>query len=72
MSLQHQRIAELCEQLKLAGLGAQWPALAQDAVRDEASFADFLEKLLVSEPVLRDDPAHQGRGGRGRSAPGAR
>ena len=46
MSLQHQRIAELCEQLKLAGLGAQWPALAQDAVRDEASFADFLEKLL--------------------------
>lgn len=55
MSLQHQRIAELCEQLKLAGLGAQWPALAQDAVRDEASFADFLEKLLVSELVLRDE-----------------
>jgi hypothetical protein len=36
MNLQHQRIAELCEQLKLAGLGTQWPALAQDAARDEA------------------------------------
>jgi DNA replication protein DnaC len=55
MSLQHQRIAELCEQLKLAGLGAQWPALAQDAARNEASFADFLEKLLASELVLRDE-----------------
>ena len=55
MSLQHQRIAELCEQLKLAGLGAQWPALAQDAARDEASFADFLEKLLASELTLRDE-----------------
>lgn len=55
MSLQHQRITELCEQLKLAGLGAQWPALAQDAARDESSFADFLEKVLASEVVLRDE-----------------
>jgi len=31
MSLQHDRIAELCEQLKLTRLGAEWPALAQDA-----------------------------------------
>lgn len=55
MSLQHQRINELCEQLKLAGLGAQWPALAQDAAREDASFANFLEKVLVSEVVLRDE-----------------
>ena len=55
MNLQHQRITELCEQLKLAGLGAQWPALAQDAARDQASFADFLEKVLASELVLRDE-----------------
>lgn len=39
MSLQHDRIAELCEQLKFARLGSDWPALAQDAARDGASFA---------------------------------
>jgi DNA replication protein DnaC len=55
MSLQHDRIAELCEQLKLARVGAQWPALAQDAARGEASFADFLEKVLASELVARDE-----------------
>ena len=34
MSLQHERIAALCEQLKLARLATEWPALAQDAARD--------------------------------------
>ena len=55
MSLQHDRIAELCEQLKLARLATDWPALAQDAARDGASFADFLEKVLVSENLARDE-----------------
>jgi DNA replication protein DnaC len=55
MSLQHQRIVELCEQLKMARLGSDWPALAQDAARDEASFADFLEKALRSELTARDE-----------------
>jgi DNA replication protein DnaC len=55
MNLQHQHITELCEQLKLARLGVQWPALAQDAAREEASFADFLEKVLASELLARDE-----------------
>ena len=55
MTLQHDRITELCEQLKFARLAADWPALAQDAARDSASFADFLEKVLVSENVARDE-----------------
>ena len=55
MSLQHERIAELCEQLKFARLGSDWPALAQDAARDGASFADFLEKVLASEQVAREE-----------------
>lgn len=55
MSLQHDRIAELCEQLKLARLGSDWPALAQDAARDGTSFADFLEKVLASEFVAREE-----------------
>lgn len=55
MSLQHERITELCVQLKLARLAAEWPALAQDAARDDASFADFLEKVLVSENTAREE-----------------
>jgi DNA replication protein DnaC len=55
MSLQHDRIAELCEQLKLARLAADWPALAQDAARDGVSFADFLERVLVSENLAREE-----------------
>jgi hypothetical protein len=31
MNLQHQRIAPLCEQLKMACVAAEWPALAQQA-----------------------------------------
>lgn len=55
MSLQHERITELCEQLKFARLGSDWPALAQDAARQESSFADFLEKVLNSEIAARDE-----------------
>lgn len=55
MSLQHERISELCEQLKFARLASEWPALAQDAARDGASFADFLEKVLASEQVAREE-----------------
>lgn len=55
MSLQHERIAELCEQLKFARLGSDWPALAQDAAQAGASFADFLEKVLASEQMAREE-----------------
>lgn len=55
MSLQQQRITELCEQLKLARLATDWPALAQDAAREEGSFADFLERVLESEVAARDE-----------------
>ena len=54
-TLQTERIAALCEQLKLARLSTEWPALAQDAARDEASFTDFLERVLASEIVARDE-----------------
>ena len=54
MNLQHERIAALCEQLKMACLASEWPALAQQAARDEASFADFVEKLLQCESAARE------------------
>ena len=36
-SLQHARIAELCEQLKLDRLASEWPALAHDAAHKESA-----------------------------------
>ena len=55
MSGQDARIAEYCEQLKLLRLGSEWSGLAQDAAKREASFADFLEKVLECEMFGRDE-----------------
>ncbi len=55
MSLQHDRIVALCDQLKLARLASDWPALAQDAARQEKSFADFLEAALTGELQAREE-----------------
>jgi DNA replication protein DnaC len=54
MIQQQERIGALCEQLKMACLAAEWPALAQQAAQSEASFADFLEKLLGCELAARE------------------
>jgi DNA replication protein DnaC len=53
MDIQHQRIAQLCEDLRLAGVAGQWPALAQEAASQSASFGDFLEAVLKAERELR-------------------
>jgi DNA replication protein DnaC len=52
---QDTRIAEFCSQLKLIRLASEWPGLAQDAAKTEASFADFLEKVLECEMLGRDE-----------------
>jgi DNA replication protein DnaC len=59
MNLQHERIAELCEQMKFAGLATDWPALAQQAADTEASFADFLERALKAEYEARQQRKRQ-------------
>ena len=59
MSLQQERIAALCSGLKLDRLSAEWPALAQEAATDEASYADFLEKLLSAEAAARVERTRQ-------------
>ncbi|MBF0307427.1 MAG: AAA family ATPase [Alphaproteobacteria bacterium] len=53
MDLQHQRIATLCDELHLAGIAGQWPALAQDAATRSESYGDFLEAALKAERELR-------------------
>jgi DNA replication protein DnaC len=55
MSLQPERIAQLCELLKLPAIHAEWPACAQQAAREESSFADFLEAVLAAERAARTE-----------------
>jgi len=53
--LQHARIAALCEQLKFTRLQTVWPDAAHKAAREEASFADFLERVLAAEAGARQE-----------------
>ena len=59
MNLQHERIAAMCAKLKLERIAAEWPPLAQQAARDEASFAEFLERLLTMENDARAERQRQ-------------
>ena len=59
MSLQHARIAELCNGLKLERMAAEWSGLAQEAAQDERSYADFLERLLTVEQEARRERTRQ-------------
>lgn len=55
MNLQHDRIRALCNTLKLDKVAADWPALAARAVERDATLADFLEQLLLSEHEARNE-----------------
>ena len=46
----HDRIAQLCEDLKLPGILDAYAALAAAASEEEQSFTDFLEIKAVSGP----------------------
>lgn len=59
MNLQHERIAALCAELKLYRIGGDWSAIAQEAARAEASFGDFVERLLLSETEARGERQRQ-------------
>ncbi|MBV8134872.1 MAG: hypothetical protein JO121_04390 [Deltaproteobacteria bacterium] len=41
MNIQHQRLVELCNELRLGGIAAQYTALAQKAADKRSSFTDF-------------------------------
>ncbi|MDT8442561.1 MAG: IS21-like element helper ATPase IstB, partial [Desulfuromonadales bacterium] len=49
MNLQHQRITEHCEQLSLGAIANQWSDIASRTIKDDASYADFVEQLLQAE-----------------------
>jgi DNA replication protein DnaC len=41
--------------MKFARLHAEWPAIAQHAAQQQASFADFLEQVLAAEARARQE-----------------
>jgi DNA replication protein DnaC len=59
MNLQNERIALLCSRLKLDRMASDWSPLAQQAAKDEASFGDFLERLLNAENEARIERQRQ-------------
>ena len=59
MNLQDERIAELCQTMKLTTLATDYPSLCQKAAESECSYAEFLEQALKAE--------HRGRQSRCRA-----
>jgi DNA replication protein DnaC len=59
MNLQSEHIGQLCRQLKLERVLAEYAAAAQSAVRDKASFTDFLEQVLKAEANFRTERTRQ-------------
>ena len=51
--LSHDRVARLCEDLKLPGIPDAYAALAAAAGEQEQSFTDFLENTLTAERDFR-------------------
>jgi hypothetical protein len=44
MSTQHQRVVELCNELRLGGVALQYTALAQKTADKQTSFTDFVDR----------------------------
>ena len=51
--LSHDRLAQLCEDLKLPGILDAYAALAASASEQDQSFTDFLENALTAERDFR-------------------
>jgi DNA replication protein DnaC len=49
MNLQYQRITEHCEQLSLGAIASNWSDIASRTIKDDCSYADFVEQLLQAE-----------------------
>ena len=54
MNLTGERIGHFCERLKLGQIATDWPAIADESVKRQASLGDFLERLLTAECEARD------------------
>jgi DNA replication protein DnaC len=59
MNLQHERLVQLCAELRLGGVAADYAAEAQRAAEAEATYPDFLEAVLRAETETRRARARQ-------------
>jgi DNA replication protein DnaC len=59
MSLLQDRITQCCQRLKLARIATDWPALADEAVKHQASLGEFLERILSAECEGRDQRSRE-------------
>src|SRR6516162_1542293 len=57
--LQHQRIVELCQELRLSAMPNLYSGIAQSAAAKAASLADFLEETLRAERDARSARARE-------------
>src|SRR5450830_607249 len=53
MNVAHERVAELCSQLKLTTIADALPHLAQKAISEDVSLTEFLESVLRAEQTAR-------------------
>jgi hypothetical protein len=53
MDVQSERLASLCEELKLPSIAEQYGPIAQEVARKELPFTDFLERVLKVETQAR-------------------
>ena len=53
MNVQDERIQTVCDSLSLGAIGELYPALAEQAAKQESSYVDFLEQCLLSEQEER-------------------
>lgn len=53
MNLQQDRIEALCTVLKLGRIAAEWPAVAEQCAREDATHGEFLERVLAVENEAR-------------------
>ena len=49
MNLQYDRIAEACRQLGLRAIAEAWTNLAEQHLKEEGTYGDFVEQLLQEE-----------------------
>jgi DNA replication protein DnaC len=52
-NIAHERVAQLCAQLKLTTIADALPHLAQKAIADEVNLTEFLESVLKAEHTAR-------------------
>ena len=59
MNVQSERIASLCNELRLPGVAEQHVVIAQEAARKELTFTDYLERVLKIEIDTRQQRTRQ-------------